>query len=70
MMLAMSKIVPSSVQTGSSKGVNEMPQQWYGSLLKAAGPFFLKPPHSSRHSVVVRYIRSLLCCFFPIFARG
>lgn len=27
----------------------------------------LAPPHSVAHSVFVMYIRSLLCCFFPIF---
>lgn len=29
--------------------------------------FDLAPPHSVAHSVFVMNIRSLLCCFFPIF---
>lgn len=32
--------------------------------------FRLAPPHSVAHSVRVMNIRSLLCCFFPIFAPG
>eukprot|EP00955_Chlamydomonas_euryale_P050468 354564-Chlamydomonas_euryale.AAC.4 len=51
-------MVPSGVQTGSSNGVNAIAQQWYGSDLNGARDLSLWPPHSVRHSVAVRNMRS------------
>ena len=43
-------------------------QQQKGRRLKGVSSCLdLAPPHSVAHSVFVMYIRSLLCCFFPIF---
>ena len=43
-------MVPSSVQTGSSKGVKVMAQQWNGNRLNGARDLSLCPPHSVFHS--------------------
>jgi len=50
----MSYTVPSSVHTGSVKGVKLMAQQWKGRRLKGRCFLSLCPPHSSFHSLAVR----------------